>query len=282
MRLLKEVSNPVSSFLFYIGVKDNIIVKTKKIGSFKFNSSQRDICHSLLLVLPYLKDSDNDKCKSFFEQISNGKEIIELDYFNVVREECGIFAEEFGEYPYNFKNIGKNKVIIDIGSNVGDTVLDFASKGLNVYGFEPVKELYEISFKNRELNPSLKDRIHLFNNGVSSKKGFISIDKMDSTVDYINSKDSYEVEIITLDDIIQNNNIEPNLLKMDCEGCEFDIIRNTNLNNFEEIILEHHAGFKNDNYLDLVDILKKQGFNVDLIPLWMFDMEDIGIIHAYK
>lgn len=282
MRLLKEVSNPVSSFLFYIGVKDNIIVKTKKIGSFKFNSSQRDICHSLLLVLPYLKDSDNDKCKSFFEQISNGKEIIELDYFNVVREECGIFAEEFGEYPYNFKNIGKNKVIIDIGSNVGDTVLDFASKGLNVYGFEPVKELYEISLKNRELNPSLKDRIHLFNNGVSSKKGFISIDKMDSTVDYINSKDSYEVEIITLDDIIQNNNIEPNLLKMDCEGCEFDIIRNTNLNNFEEIILEHHAGFKNDNYLDLVDILKKQGFNVDLIPLWMFDMEDIGIIHAYK
>lgn len=282
MRLLKEVSNPVSSFLFYIGVKDNIIVKTKKIGSFKFNSSQRDICHSLLLVLPYLKDSDNDKCKSFFEQISNGKEIIELDYFNVVREECGIFAEEFGEYPYNFKNIGKNKVIIDIGSNVGDTVLDFASKGLNVYGFEPVKELYEISLKNRELNPSLKDRIHLFNNGVSSKKGFISIDKMDSTVDYINSKDSYEVEIITLDDIIQNNNIEPNLLKMDCEGCEFDIIRNTNLNNFEEIILEHHAGFKNDNYLDLVDILKKQGFNVDLIPLWTFDMEDIGIIHAYK
>ena len=51
IKLLKELYNPISSFLYYIGVKDNVIVKSKKIGSFKFDSSQRDLCHSLLLVL---------------------------------------------------------------------------------------------------------------------------------------------------------------------------------------------------------------------------------------
>lgn len=190
IKLLKEVNNPLSSFLFYIGVKDTVVIKSKKIGLFKFDSNQRDICHSLLLVLPYLKDSDKQKCKDFFNQASQG-EIVELEKFKVVREECGIFAEEFCEYPYEFKNMKKGKIILDIGSNVGDTALDFASKGLTVYGFEPVRELYELSLKNVGLNPHLKDKINLFNYAVSYKKGTISIDKMDSTSEYIDSEDSY-------------------------------------------------------------------------------------------
>ena len=69
---------------------------------------------------------------------------------------------------------------------------------------------------------------------------------------------------------------------MDCEGCEFDIVRNTDLRDFEEIIMEHHAGLRNDNHEDIVNILEKQGFKVNVVPLWTFDIEDIGIIHAYK
>ena len=201
IKLLKEVNNPLSSFLFYIGVKDTIVIKSKKIGLFKFDSNQRDLCHSLLLVLPYLKDSDKEKCKDFFNQASQG-EIVELENFKVVREECGIFAEEFCEYPYEFKNMENGKIILDIGSNVGDTALDFASKGLTVYGFEPVKELYELSLKNVGLNPHLNDKINIFNYAVSYKKGTISIDKMDSTLDYVDAEDSYEIEVITMEDIL--------------------------------------------------------------------------------
>lgn len=281
-RLLKEVKNPISSFLFYIGIKKNCTVKTKKIGSYTFNSTQHDICHSLLLVLPYLNDSNKEECKNFFKQCCENKPTIKLNDYDVLYEECGIFAEKFGDYPYNFKNIHKNDIIIDIGSNVGDTALDFASKGLIVYGFEPVKKLYDISLKNAQLNEHLKDRINLFNYAVSYKKGTITIDSMDSTSEYVNSDDSYEIDVITLKDIINNYNIKPKLLKMDCEGCEFDIIRNTDLSEFSEIILEQHAGLRNDDYHTIVDILKNQGFEVDLIPLWTFNMEDIGIIHAYK
>ena len=160
--------------------------------------------------------------------------------------------------------------------------MDFASKGLTVYGFEPVRELYELSLKNVGLNPHLKDKTNLFNYAVSYKKGTISIDKMDSTSEYIDSEYSYEIEVITLEDILSKFNIKPTLLKMDCEGCEFDIIRNTDLSGFEEIIMEHHAGLRNDNHEDIVNILEKQGFKVNVVPLWTFDIEDIGIIHAYK
>ena len=282
LRLLKEVKNPLSSFLFYVGLKGSVTVKSKKVGSFDFDSTQRDLCHSLLLLLPYLKETNYNKCRSFFSQCSAHKPVIELDKYNVAYEECGMFAEHFGDYPYNVKNIAENDVIIDIGSNVGDTALDFASKGLIVYGFEPVRELYEISLKNAQLNPHLKDRINLFNYAVSNRRGRITIDALDSTAEYVNSGDSYEIEAITLEDILNKYSISPKLLNMDCEGCEFDIIRNEDLSIFDEIIFEHHAGLRDDDYESLVKILKDQGFEVDLIPLWILDMDDIGIIHAYK
>lgn len=63
---------------------------------------------------------------------------------------------------------------------------------------------------------------------------------------------------------------------------EFEIIRNTNLSNFDEIIFEHHAGFVNEKYSDLSEILKNQGFKIDIIPFWTFDIDYVGIIHAYK
>lgn len=280
--LLKEIKNPISAMLYYIGKKNEVTVKTKKIGDITFKENQKSLLYTLMLTLPYLQDSDKEEYKNFFKQVCNKNPIIKLKEYDVVYEGCTIFAERYAEYPYSFKHDKKGETIIDIGSNVGDTALDFACEGLTVYGFEPVKEIYEISLKNAELNPHLKDKINLFNYGVSYKSGTITIDSMDSTSLYINSEDSYEVEVITIDDILNKFNIAPKFLKMDCEGCEFDIIRNTDLSNFDEIILEHHAGFRNDDYLSIVNILKKQGFEIELIPLWMYDIEYIGIIHAYK
>lgn len=280
--LLKEIKNPISAMLYYIGKKNEVTVKTRKIGEITFKENQKSLLYTLMLTLPYLQDCDKEEYKNFFKQVCNKNPIIKLKEYNVVYDGCTIFAERYAEYPYSFKNDKKGETIIDIGSNVGDTALDFACEGLTVYGFEPVKEIYEISLKNAELNPHLKDKINLFNYGVSYKSGTITIDSMDSTSLYINSEDSYEVEVITIDDILNKFNINPKFLKMDCEGCEFDIIRNTDLSNFDEIILEHHAGFRNDDYLSIVNILKKQGFEIELIPLWMYDIEYIGIIHAYK
>lgn len=281
-RFIKEVKNPVSSFMYYFGLKNEVTVKTKRIGHISLNSNQKHLLYSLFLTLHYVKDEDIAEYKNVFNQLLNNNPVIKLKEYDVVHEGSDIFLERYAEYPYNFKNVSEDGIIIDIGSNVGDTALDFAYEGLTVYGFEPVKEFYEISLRNVELNPQLKDKINLFNYAVSYKSGTLTIDSMDSTQDYIGQKDSYEVEVLSIDNILEKFDIKPNLLKMDCEGCEFDIIRNTDLSYFDEIIMEHHAGFRDDNHQDIVDILKNQGFEVELVPLWMYDIEDLGIIHAYK
>lgn len=282
LKIFAEVKNPISSFLFYMGFKDSITVKTRKLGPFTFNSTQKKLYNSLLLVLPYLDDSDKEECKLFYEKSVSNSPVVPLKDYEVANKECWIFSEKFAEYPYNFKSVNRDDIIIDIGANVGDTALDFASKGLIVYGFEPVRELYKIALENVALNKKFENRIHIFNYAVSNRNGTITIDAMDSTSEYVNDDDCYEVEVITLEDIMNDNGIAPKLLKMDCEGCEFEIIKNTDLSMFDEIIFEHHASFKEDSYDVLVDELKRQGFKIDLIPLWSFKMEDIGIIHAYK
>jgi len=50
--------------------------------------------------------------------------------------------------------------------------------------------------------------------------------------------------MITLSDIIDNYNIDDNtLLKMDCQGCEYDVILNDYeyIKAFKEVIFEYHA-----------------------------------------
>ena len=46
---------------------------------------------------------------------------------------------------------------------------------------------------------------------------------------YKSSSDKYYVGVITIDDILEDYDIQPDILKMDCEGCEFDIILNQDL-----------------------------------------------------
>ena len=67
---------------------------------------------------------------------------------------------------------------------------------------------------------------------------------------YVNNEvNSFDVETISLDDIIQTNNIEKiKLLKIDCEGAELDIFENIkpeNLNKISKMVIETHSDYIN-------------------------------------
>lgn len=59
--------------------------------------------------------------------------------------------------------------------------------------------------------------------------------------EFIDSNHQVEVESITVKDVIEQFNISPDVLKMDCEGCEVSIIKNSDLSMFSEIIFEYHT-----------------------------------------
>lgn len=185
---------------------------------------------------------------------------------NIVSEELN------AENEYNFKNINfkEGDCVVDIGGNIGMISIFLAKKFpfLKIYAFEPVKENYENFLKNIKLN-NIPDGIITVENKAVTKdgrkinmsinptnKGGSSISDVIS-VGAITQEENCNIDSITLEDIFKKYNIENlKLLKIDCEGSEYEIIYNTK----EEILrsIEHVRGefHENKNLTDKYDVEK--------------------------
>lgn len=181
--------------------------------------------------------------------------------------------------------LGGGETVIDIGANRGDTALFFANKNYNVIAFEPVGKLYETAINNLDLNPHIKDRIHLVQKAVSCKKGKIKLyfngdlDLVSGEVSqYIKGKNTEIVETTTIKDILIEYNLKPYILKMDCEGCEYDIILKSDLSMFKYIYFEYHENLKNLKHEILIEKLEKQGFEL----FFKEELFNVGIVKMIK
>jgi hypothetical protein len=81
------------------------------------------------------------------------------------------------------------------------------------------------------------------------------------------SRPGTNIPSITLENILKEHDIKDGetVLKMDCEGCEYDIIlhaSNTLLRQFSHMLIEYHKGYK-----DLKEKLEKSAFDVSTIKL---------------
>lgn len=278
----KYLKNPISCLLFKFGLKKEVTIKFKNTNYELTVNSIRAI-NKIMSIIRW--HDYNPELGEYVNKLYSGDEIFTvLDDIKIYNPSMyplnEIFIEYFIDYYSDFDIDYKDRIIIDIGANSGDTALYFASKGATVYGFEPVKEYYDMALKNFELNPNLSKNIKIFNYGVSYKKGKINIDAMDSTSRYVSEDDSYSVDIISIKDIM--NHVTPDLLKMDCEGCEFEIIENCDLSKFNEIIFEQHSRIVGKDADILIDSLKKSGFKIEIAAVFDEDLDDLSLIHAYK
>jgi FkbM family methyltransferase len=135
-------------------------------------------------------------------------------------------------------------VVIDIGGNVGTFAIPLAKKFpfLKIYAFEPAKENFKNFKKNIALNGIPDGIIHVENLAVTSdgrpvnlqvcaaNSGGSTIVEMatDGTDgDYVDA----DIPSITLGEIFKKYGIETcKLLKMDCEGAEYEILYNVDKN----------------------------------------------------
>ena len=77
------------------------------------------------------------------------------------------------------------------------------------------------------------------------------------------------LKFVGLEDIVQQYNIGGAILKIDCEGGEYEIIMGSGrdaLRKFDAILLEYHYG-----YLNLKEKLEKDGFSVSLFKAPKYD-----------
>jgi len=99
--------------------------------------------------------------------------------------------------------------------------------------------------ENIKLN-NMEDKIILINMGISYEKDYITISTTTTNIQgtLLKPKDNgIKVSAGKLSNIIEKYNIDAQVLKMDCEGCEYDIILKDydTIKEFDEIEFEYHT-----------------------------------------
>jgi FkbM family methyltransferase len=172
-------------------------------------------------------------------------------------------------------DIKKGFTIIDVGANIGSFTI-FAStraEDVHLYSYEPLANNFDLLRENIKLN-NLKT-VKPFQLAVTGKGGKVKlyIDDKDICLNSIISsvvspKTPYkEVDSVSLQQIFDDNGIsECDLLKMDCEGAEYEIFYNTPVNilsRIKRIALEHHD-LPDHHVGDLEKYLESKGFDTHL------------------
>lgn len=149
------------------------------------------------------------------------------------------------------KILVNQKTVLDIGANIGDTAIFYALNGAKkIVGIEPFPKNFDYAKKNVDVN-NFNQIIHLIQAGCASKNGIIKIDpecKSNIESKISNFEKGIETPMITIENIIKKFKIPKNsILKIDCEGCEYDIIENISseiISYFDNIQIEYHNGYK--------------------------------------
>jgi hypothetical protein len=156
----------------------------------------------------------------------------------------GDIVNIFKKNEYSFLPVTENEVI-DIGANIGDSSIYFASRGAKmVVAVEPDRISYDYAVKNAAIN-GYSNIIKLIFAACGPKDNFVS---------------KNELEFLTLKNLIKKYCSCPKILKVDCEGCEYDLILNASfddLSKFSHIQIEYHFGYQN-----LKTRLEECGFDV--------------------
>jgi FkbM family methyltransferase len=169
--------------------------------------------------------------------------------------------EVFEEEDYKFLNV-QNKSVLDIGAFVGDSPIYFILKGAKkVYAIEPHPEAYKEMLENIKLN-NMEDKIVPINMGISYDNNYITISTTITNTQGTLLKpkgNGIKIPAGKLSDIIEKYNIDAQVLKMDCEGCEYDIILKDydTIKEFEEIGFEYHIKQTNIPVKKLLEKLNK-------------------------
>ncbi len=195
----------------------------------------------------------------------------------------------FKEKKWDFLNV-QDKSVLDIGAFVGDSAIYFILKGAKkVYAIEPHPNVYNEMWDNIILNDMEKQIIPI-NVGISYKRNYVVINtkKINEAENTLFKSEGIGMRIPAgkLSKIIDKYNIDAQVLKIDCMGCEYDIILKDydTIKDFDEIGFEYYAYNANISVNKLLEKLSKD-FDCRIIWNWS-DLEwpegKRGILHCIR
>ncbi|MFV7236083.1 FkbM family methyltransferase [Flavobacterium sp. ZB4R12] len=276
----------------------NISKKEKELQNLiRSFAVQNDIHNLVFRSAPYLFEIKKYFPKLVLESHKEGvlASFNDLKLYIETPEEFFILKEVFIEKDYNLLS-NESFVVFDIGMNIGISSLFFGLKKnvAKIYSFEPVVTTYNQALYNLELNKAYSSKIETFNYGLggstrmekvlynSQAKGNCGI-RLDSSL-VIDRNNAKEIEIgiknisDILPDLIAKHSGQKMVLKIDCEGAEYEIMQKLNDTNLlvdiDVLLIEwHDKGAK-----ILEDILIKNNFRI----ISRFLTSITGMIYAFK
>ncbi|SDM30212.1 methyltransferase, FkbM family [Catalinimonas alkaloidigena] len=205
-----------------------------------------------------------------------------------------IFKELFFTDFYQIRTLARqlppNPIVLDVGANAGFFALQLFDQrpDARIFCFEPHPANLSQLQKNLALNPTLAQQMHIEGKAVSgvttsSLHLYFDPDRPfspnASTIEgFEGNQQAVEVPVVPLDRVIEQFALPHiDLLKLDCEGSEYDILYHsseTTRQRIRAVTMETHTlpDDPRGQHEALVAFLKDQGFRtqVDVPPmLWM-------------
>ena len=183
-----------------------------------------------------------------------------------------------GENQYDALNV-KGKQAIDIGADCGDTAIQFAYRGAKeVYAYEPNLNAFKALELTLWSNSHKQTKyIGAYNMAVLGKAQTIGINP-EARANRAGKivEGNYQIKATNLNDIVKEHNITDGVLKIDCEGYEYDVIAGASdktLLAFTDVVIEYH------NYpKDLPERFKQLDFKITLTN----PNKLVGLLWAYR
>lgn len=143
-----------------------------------------------------------------------------------------LFAGGYGR-AFSYVSQLKDCVVLDLGANIGLFSLITARLNPNVkiYAYEPGPENADLMQINLLSNPGLKDRVNVVRKAVSGFAGkaqwSFDSDNPGASGLFHDGSRKLDVELVSLGQALEGAGMRKAFVKMDIEGSEYDVIRDT-------------------------------------------------------
>ena len=225
--LKRYVDNWPSVLMVYSGIKRSTIAKFKDGMAIELRK-QYPFDFYGELYRRHLKDNGfgclEQEDGKIIVQTPKGYQIKVLSKVNL-----HVIDEIFLMQSYGKPNLS-GRPVVDVGCSYCDSAIYFLScDAIHVYGYDPNMERYKLGLENIATN-NLYNKIILYNEL--------------ATADKINA-------------LMKEKDLHNVFLKIDCEGCEYGLIKGLNLSHITEMALEYHHKAE-----PLIYLLKANSFKI--------------------